>query len=168
MIDHEWIIYNTHTYIYISTTIKHLIIHYRWVFHPMISSLKKRGMAAAAMPQELQAFQENRPAQAKPKEGNRFGPMSMIPGSSWIILAVLIIFDAIKFCSTTCRQNPTWHTHFSSMQVGFISHWLMFGTLKASPRIGFLLLLICVPGLCCWFCWIKAGTAPSGVFVKNE
>eukprot|EP00438_Fugacium_kawagutii_P027273 Skav214366 [mRNA] locus=scaffold86:667002:677714:+ [translate_table: standard] len=22
-------------------------------------------------------------------------------------------------------------------------------------RIGFLLLLICVPGLCCWFCWIK-------------
>jgi len=21
--------------------------------------------------------------------------------------------------------------------------------------IGFLLLLICVPGLCCWFCWIK-------------
>ena len=23
------------------------------------------------------------------------------------------------------------------------------------PMIGFLLLLICIPGLCCWFCWIK-------------
>lgn len=32
---------------------------------------------------------------------------------------------------------------------------------KGKPRfgplsmVGFLLLLICVPGLCCWFCWIK-------------
>ena len=28
---------------------------------------------------------------------------------------------------------------------------------KTALRIGFLLLLICVPGLCCWFCWIKVG-----------
>lgn len=62
-----------------------------------VSTMRTTSVAAAVMPQELQAFQENRPAQPKPK-GNRFGPMSMI---------------------------------------------------------GFLLLLICVPGLCCWFCWIK-------------
>ncbi|CAK9032024.1 zinc_ribbon_2 domain-containing protein, partial [Durusdinium trenchii] len=29
------------------------------------------------------------------------------------------------------------------------------GRIGPLSMIGFLLLLICVPGLCCWFCWIK-------------
>eukprot|EP00435_Cladocopium_sp_Y103_P005236 s5073_g1.t1 len=60
--------------------------------------------------------------------------------------------DAIRDAASGTDAGAMAAGEVSTMRTTSVAAAVMPPELQA---IGFLLLLICVPGLCCWFCWIK-------------
>lgn len=117
------------------------------------------GAAAVAMSAtELQEYRE-RNEQEKP-QGNRFGPMSMTLGPTWIAYNCFCwnSFSSKLFSEFSDAGCCVFPPALCQIDLGLV--WIGWSGVflpKTALRIGFLLLLICVPGLCCWFCWIKVG-----------